>query len=84
MSAGNWDYAQHRIREAAVDVNESAREYSGDGHRYHGITLSQHVLVAHRLKELAKALELQADRMHRLDMLLSSDDGIDTFMEKWK
>jgi hypothetical protein len=85
MSGGHFDYIQFRVEDAAdeietiVETNDSTKEDSlGDeiGRHYPPEIIEKFRLAAQYVKAAAKML-------HRIDWLLSADDGEETFLRRW-
>jgi hypothetical protein len=74
MSGGYFDYQQHRIR----DIYESIEEY---------ILKNKYEYSEETIKELKKAvnvLKVGYIYAHRIDWLLSGDDGEEAFHKRLK
>lgn len=74
MSGGHFDYVQYRIDDAA---NEIERQATWVGSDYQPVTLA-------RFTEAAATLRLAAKMLHRVDWLLSDDDGEESFHKRWQ
>jgi len=73
MSGGHFDYVQYRIDDAAGVIE---RQIDWSGEEYTAETLERFRIAAETLRRAAKML-------HRVDWLLSDDDGEDTFCARW-
>ena len=74
MSGGHFDYLQYRIDDAANEIERKQTWVSGE---YSPETLA-------KFDEAAKTLRLAAKMLHRVDWLLSDDDGEDSFHRRWQ
>jgi hypothetical protein len=85
MSGGHFDYIQFRVEDAAdeieniVENNDSTEKNDfGDetGRHYPPEVIGRFLVATHYIKAAAKML-------HRIDWLLSADDGEETFLRRW-
>lgn len=81
MSGGQWDYIQHKIDEAALDLkyiiednNHAANIRAEDGKAFNPQT------IAH-FKNAMNAAYLAAIYLHEIDYLLSGDTGEEFFVK---
>ena len=82
MSGGHFDYKQHQVREIAEDIERliatnGKKDRDGWGHEYPPD-------IIEKFKEAAHTLERAADMAQRVDWLVCSDDGEDSFRARWK
>lgn len=78
MSGGYFDYVQHSL-EDTIEVFERfvEKELRVDGHEYSEETVKE-ILIGLTHLEFAKTY------LHRIDWLLSGDDGEESFHERLK
>ena len=74
MSGGRFDYKQHHIEDIAEDIERVVKTSSDE---FTPETLDE-------LREGVRVLRLAATYAHRIDWLLSGDDGEDTFHKRLK
>ena len=82
MSGGYFEYKQHQVREIAEDIERliatnGKKDRDGWGHEYAPD-------IIEKFKEAAHTLERAADMAQRVDWLICSDDGEDSFRARWK
>ncbi|MEN6623407.1 MAG: hypothetical protein ABFD50_17905 [Smithella sp.] len=78
MSGGHFDYAQFRINDIAQQIDEiveGQQEINGEHFDEEVLELFRKASVT-----LKKAQAMAT----RIDWLLSGDDGIESFKERWK
>jgi hypothetical protein len=80
MSGGHFDYKQHQINDIINDIeqvilNETNPDYDGYKHGFCEETLSA-------FEQAVRFLTLAHAYAHRIDWLLSGDDGEETFHER--
>lgn len=81
MSGGHFDYVQHRIADAADEIERIVKDNNvknewGYSYDYNPLTLK-------RLQEAAEIIKKAGDILHRVDWLIEDDDSEDTFNEWW-
>lgn len=80
MSGGKFDYVQYRIDDAAeqlkhfIDIEENPQK----GDYSHGLSRE----TIDKFKECYRMLTVSGKMLHRIDWLLSGDDGEETFHER--
>ena len=82
MSGGYFDHQDFRIEEIAIEikrliVNNEEKDEWGHANNY-----PQDIIE--KFKEAAYTLRRAAEMTHRVDYLVSGDDGEDSFRERWK
>ena len=85
MSGGHFNYAQYRINDIAVEIDEviesnndqTPNEWGGKkGNEYPPA-------IIEKFKEAAHTLRQAQEMAQRVDWLLSGDDGEDSFLRRW-
>ena len=85
MSGGHFDYAQYRIDDIALEIDEviesnddqTPNEWGGKkGNEYP-------TAIIEKFKEAAHTLRQAQEMAQRVDWLLSGDDGEDSFLRRW-
>jgi len=71
MSGGHFDYQQYHINEIASEI-EHLIERNKESHTYSDRTISE-------MKEAVELLQKSYVYAHRIDWLVSADDGEETF-----
>lgn len=71
MSGGEFDYLQFKINDCAIGVDQII-----DKSIYSELTIS-------RMRECAETLIKAAEMLHRVDWLVSGDDGEESFNQRW-
>ena len=85
MSGGHFDYAQYRIEDIAVGIDEviaanddktlnECGQRRGNGYPPE---------IIEKFREAAHTLRQAAEMAQRVDWLLSGDDGEDCFLRRW-
>jgi hypothetical protein len=85
MSGGHFEYLQYRISDIAeeiqrlIDSNEDStmNEWGETNGRFYSAT------VIGRFREAVLALRRAQIMAHRVDWLVSGDDGEDSFLSRW-
>jgi len=74
MSGGHFDYRQHRMIEDAEEIKKlscpNCSVYPKE--------------ITDKFAEAAHWIARSSDMMQLIDLLLSGDDGVETFLERWK
>jgi len=72
MSGGHFNYQQFRLEDIASEIDEliERQEYG--------------VEIIEKFKLAAKTLRTAQRMAHRIDYLVSGDDGEETFLERWE
>jgi hypothetical protein len=90
MSGGHFDYIQHRIRDAAEEIegivrrdesavpNDDRDEY---GETIHGVPYKPETLA--KFRECEAVLRTATAMLQRVDWLVSCDDDEESFHERW-
>lgn len=81
MSGGAFDYKQHHLTDIADEIDaivsrNGIEDEWGCASHYSEKTLT-------RFRETAKQLRVLSQRVHRIDWLVSGDDGEETFHRLW-
>ena len=77
MSGGHFDYKQHHIRDIADEIERVIVKQYDSEDRFDDKTIA-------RFNEGVRALRIAETYAHRIDWLLSGDDGEETFQERLK
>lgn len=80
MSGGHFDYQQYKITYIADEIEEAIKN-SSDFYPYGGGGLSNATLA--KFEIAVNLLRDAAKMVHRIDWLLSGDDGEETFHKRW-
>ena len=76
MSGGHFDYAQFRFEDVASEIDELIRHNdSRKAEKFSDETIEE-------FKNAAMIVKLAQIYVHRIDWLVSGDDGEETFMEE--
>ena len=84
MSGGHYDYAQYRINEIADAIQQVIETNNSDENDEYGDTIGYHY-SPETIAEFKKGLEILQQAFvyaHRMDWLLSGDDGEDGFHKR--
>lgn len=76
MSGGHFDYQQSKLLLIAQGIEYIIEENNIDAYSYPDD-------IIQKFKETVKMLEETAERVQRIDWLVSGDDGIESFRERW-
>ena len=79
MSGGTFDYAQYRIEDIAVEIEECMYSKSED---YAWIKDNPQIFA--RFERAVKVLRHAAAMAQRIDWLLAGDDGDESFISRWQ
>ena len=86
MSGGHFDYAQYRIEDIAVGIDEVIEanddETLNECGQRRGNGYPPEVIE--KFREAAHTLRQAAEMAQRVDWLLSGDDGEDSFLRRWE
>ena len=86
MSGGHFQYQQYRIEDIAVEIGEmigSNDDQSLDEWgQLRGNNYPPEILE--KFREAAHTLRQAAEMAHRVDWLVSGDDGEESFMRRWE
>lgn len=86
MSGGHFDYAQYRIEDIAVGIDEVIAANDDEtlnewgGRRGNGYPPE----IIEKFREAAHTLRQAAEMAQRVDWLLSGDDDEDSFLRRWE
>jgi hypothetical protein len=85
MSGGHFQYQQYRIEEIAVDIDEIIGSNDDATLNQYGVMRGNGYPpeVIEKFKEAAHTLRQAAEMAHRVDWLVSGDDGEESFMRRW-
>lgn len=86
MSGGHFNYQQYMIEEIADSINDLILKNDSTDLDNFGYKIGRHYSsnVISKFKEAEKTLRIAAKMVHRIDWLVSGDDGEDTFLTRWK
>ena len=86
MSGGHFDYAQYRIEDIAVGIDEviaaNDDETLNEWGQRRGNGYPPEVIE--KFREAAHTLRQAAEMAQRVDWLLSGDDGESSFLRRWE
>lgn len=85
MSGGHFDYIQHRISDAADEINEIVRTNDSTEKNEWGDEIGCHYPedIIEKFKEAVLTLHRGAVMLQRIDWLVCCDDGEDSFRKRW-
>ncbi len=85
MSGGHFDYAQYRINDIAVEIDEVIESNDDQTPNEWGEKKGNEYspAIIEKFKEAAHTLRQAAEMAQRVDWLLSGDDGEDSFLSRW-
>ena len=85
MSGGYFEYAQYRFEDVAAEIdrlisrnNSVVKDEWGNDIGYHFPSG-----IIERFKEAAHTIRRAEEMVHRIDWLVSEDDGEEEFMSRW-
>lgn len=86
MSGGHFEYNQFVLEDIADKIDRLVKNNDrSDCDEYGDPVGKQYPLdVIWRFKETAKLLRKCGKMIHRVDWLVSGDDGVDSFRERWR
>jgi hypothetical protein len=86
VSGGHFDYKQDAIADISDEVERLIRDNDSDARDEWGQTVGAHYppAVVARFRTALRTLRQAAAMVHRIDWLVSGDDGPETFLERWK
>ena len=84
MSGGHFDYVQYRITTAAEQVAELIREVENAVEDEYGYKREYEPETVEKFRECETLLKKAAVLLHRVDWLVSGDDGEDDFHRRLK
>ena len=82
MSGGHFNYYQDRITEIADEVSRLVRDNNKQDE--YGYSSNYSPATIEKFQEAEKVLRLAAMMAQRIDWLVCSDDGEDSFHERWE
>jgi hypothetical protein len=85
MRGGHFDYAQYRINDIAVEIDELIKSNDNKTLNDYGWKEGNNYFPAiiEKFKEAAHTLRQAAEMAQRVDWLLSGDDSEDNFLRRW-
>ena len=86
MSGGHFNYDQYRINNIAGEIEELIESNDSKELDSFGCQIGQGYPpeIIDRFKEAVVVLEKAAKMAHRIDWLVSCDDGEESFLRRWK
>lgn len=81
MSGGRFDYKQYHINEIADSIERVLKGEPWVDEEF-CVDLSTQEAVRNKMKEAVKALRIAAIYAHRVDYLISGDDGEESFLTR--
>lgn len=85
MSGGHFDYIQHRFEDIAQSIDELIKNNDdptlnewGEPNGYHFDSE-----IIEKFRETAYTVRQAAEMVHRVDYLVSGDDGEESFKRRW-
>ena len=86
MSGGHFDYQQHRFEDIAVEIEYLIESNDDRGYvdLYSG-EIGYHFPpeVIEKFEEAVKVIRKAGKMAHRIDWLVSGDDGEESFLKRW-
>ena len=85
MSGGHFDYAQYRINDIALEIDEVVESNNDQTITLWGVKKGNEYPpeIIEKFKEAAHTLRQAQEMAQRVDWLLSGDDGEDSFLRRW-
>jgi len=85
MSGGHFDYAQYRINDIALEIDEVVESNNDQTITLWGVKKGNEYPpeIIEKFKEAAHTLRQAQEMAQRVDWLLSGDDGEDSFLLRW-
>ena len=86
MSGGHFDYAQYRLNDIAISIQELIDSNDSTKKDKYGFEIGRHYSeeTIWKFKEAVMSLKLAQVMAQRIDWLVCDDDGEETFHERWK
>jgi hypothetical protein len=81
MSGGHFNYKQHVFHDIANDIQELIDKNNVKDE--FGFTYNYPKDILQKFSETIKVLHIVEEMVHRIDWLVSGDDGEKTFRELW-
>lgn len=85
MSGGYFNYLQYRVEDIALDIDDLIETNDSIEKDEYNQEIGRHYpadIIA-KFDETRKTLRLAGAMAHRIDWLVSGDDGEDSFRERW-
>lgn len=85
MSGGYFNGSNWYIEDVASQIEELIRDNSDQRLNSWGDTIGRHYTpeTIRRFKAAVTALRMASKMAHRIDYLVSGDDGEETFLQRW-
>jgi hypothetical protein len=85
MSGGHFDYAQYRINDIALEIDEVIESNNDQTITLWGCKKGNEYppAIIDKFKEAAHTLRQAQEMAQRVDWLLSGDDSEDSFLRRW-
>lgn len=95
MSGGHFDYQQYHIENIRESIekelerqgkvnNKGELYYNGEYHKEKEVYYTYPDIVQEKMREAMKQLKIASIYAHRVDLLLSGDDGEESFVRRLK
>ena len=86
MSGGHFNYEQWKIRSIAEEVESLIEDNNNLSKDSYGDVIGREYPdeVIDKFKEALHWLNRSYEMVQRIDWLLSDDDGVDSFFERWE
>jgi len=84
MSGGHFDYFQFRIRDRASELDEMIHRCQTAEEDEYGYKPDYSPETLEKFAECAATMRKAAEMLHRVDWLVSGDNGEVTFHELWE
>jgi hypothetical protein len=81
MSGGHFDYIQYRLHGVVDQIQELIDNNNVEDEWGYATNYSEETLD--KFREAIKVVDKARNMIHRIDYLVSGDDGEDTFNERW-
>jgi predicted house-cleaning noncanonical NTP pyrophosphatase (MazG superfamily) len=81
MSGGHFDYVQHRLDRVVDQIQELIDNNNVEDELGYASDYSKETLD--KFREAVEIITKASNMIHRIDYLVSGDDGEDTFNKKW-
>lgn len=82
MSGGAFDYKQYNLEYIADEIDKLIE--TNDKKDEYGYSRSYSPQTLEKFKEAARTLRLAGKMAHRIDWLVSGDDGEESFHKRWE
>lgn len=86
MSGGYFDYYQFKMQDIKSEIDDLISNNDNEELNDFGYTTGRfyNKEVIDKFKEAAILVEAALEAIHRVDWLVSADDGEETFLEGWE